>query len=402
VVSLPAPIPYQEAQARLLSLARVLGKGSLGKEELGLQEALGRYLAHPVIAGRTQPAADVSAMDGYAVRSDELVVPWQVVGESAAGHPYHGTLQPGQALRISTGARMPEGSGAVLLQEDASRQGNGISLRGADTATPSHVRRQGLDFRQGDELIAAGTQITARHVALALSGGYTSAIVTRQPSLAIIDNGDELASDPAAVADHQIPASNGAMIAAMAAPYASAIHRLGPVPDQRQALAAALDEADKADVIITSGGASVGDHDLVRPALEQWGARLDFWRIAMKPGKPLLVATRGSQVILGLPGNPVSSFVTAWLFLLPLLKQFAHAANPLPQPLRLPVAMDLPANGPRATFLRARISSEGVVPIDQQDSSALAALAASDSLIERPAHAPPLRKAAQVPVFLLR
>ena len=395
-VSLPPPIPYQDAQARLLELAQ-----PLSAEECQLEHSLGRYLAEPLTSRRTQPPGDLSAMDGYAVRSDELSGPWRIVGESAAGHPFGDTLTAGEAVRISTGALMPDGSGAVLLQENAERDGQHLQLKGEDAATPRHIRRIGLDFREGDRLIVQGKQMRAPHIALALSGGHRTAMVRAKPSIAIIDNGDELASDPAQTATHQIPASNGAMLAAMAAPLVSDIKRLGPVPDNQNALADALRQAGDVDVIVTSGGASVGDHDLVRPALEQWGAKLDFWRIAMKPGKPLLVAKRGRQVILGLPGNPVSSFVTSWLFLMPLLRHLAGAAQPLPKPLHLPCSAELPANGPRATFVRAQISQDGVSPISQQDSSALAALALSNALIERSPHAPALSEGEQVPVFPL-
>lgn len=395
-MSLPPPIPYDEAQQRLLALAP-----PPGAEELPLAACIGRYLATDLMAKRTQPPADLSAMDGYAMGAETPHGPWRIVGESAAGHPYGGKLAQGEAVRISTGALLPQGAGAILLQENALRDGEAIHCTGANVATPRHIRRAGLDFQAGHLLLAKGTMITAPHAALALSGGHGAVSVGRQPAIAIIDNGDELAADPANLASHQIPASNGAMIAAMAAPYAAQIQRLGPVPDSKGALGDALEQASQADVIVTSGGASVGDHDLVRPALADWGAKLDFWRIAMKPGKPLLVATRGRQIILGLPGNPVSSYVTAWLFLLPLLRRLAGAAQPLPASLSLPTTEDLPANGPRATFMRARLTPEGAAPIGEQDSSALAALAASDALIARPINAPQAAKGAFVPVFLL-
>lgn len=396
-MNLLPPIPYEEAQQRLLALAN-----PMGKEVMPLGRCLARYLSEPLTARRTQPPADLSAMDGYAVAAETLDGPLRVVGESAAGHPYHGRISPDEAVRISTGALLPEGARAILLQENAKRDGDALRCGGPDMATPDHIRRAGLDFRTGDLLIESGTLITAPHVALALSGGHAAAFVGRQPTIAVIDNGDELAADPTHVADHQIPASNGAMIAAMAAPFASEIKRLGPVPDKQGALADALHQASGADVIVTSGGASVGDHDLVRPALADWGAKLDFWRIAMKPGKPLLVATRGNQIILGLPGNPVSSYVTAWLFLLPLLRRLAGATRPLPEAIALPVAEDLPANGARATFMRAQLTPQGAAPLQQQDSSALVALAASDALIARPINAPIAAKGSLVPVFFLR
>lgn len=390
------PIPLDEAQARLLAQVE-----PLPAERLPIHEAVGRYLAHPLAAGRTQPPADLSAMDGYAMRGDDLAGPWTVIGESAAGHPFAGTLSPGQAVRISTGALMPQGGGAVLLQENAARDGDHLSLNGEGDPSPGHVRRAGFDFREGDALLPAGTRLGPAQLALALSGGHGSADVHALPTLAVLDNGDELASDPASCAPGQIPASNGAMLAAMAAPLVSSIVRLGPVPDRLEAMLAALEQAGDADVIVTSGGASVGDHDLVRPALEAWGAALDFWRVAMKPGKPLLVAAKGKQVVLGLPGNPVSSFVTAQLFLLPLLRRLGGAANPLPRMIAARLEGNLPQGGNRLEFMRAQWKDGRLRPIREQDSSALRALAMAEALIERPIGAPAAADGDPVRAYLL-
>ncbi|WP_137679323.1 molybdopterin molybdotransferase MoeA [Aurantiacibacter suaedae] len=395
-MSLPPPIPHEEAQARLLAMA-----APLGSERVPTDAAAGRYLAEPLLARRTQPPADLSAMDGYAVRADELSGPWQVVGESAAGHPFGRALAPGEAIRISTGALMPPGEAAVLLQENAEREGDALSLTGDDAATPRHIRRKGLDFAQGKALLDAGTRLTPAAVALALAGGHGALDVGRLPRIAVLDSGDELAADPEAVEPHQIPASNGAMLAAMCKGLVSGIDRLGPVPDTMEAMRAALAQAGEADVLVTSGGASVGDHDLVRPALEEWGAEIAFWRIAMKPGKPLLIARKGAQFVVGLPGNPVSSMVTAYLFLLPLLRRLAGAAQPLPRAITLPTRDALPATGGRAEFVRARMGDGGVTLLGQQDSSALRALAASEALIARPAHADEAMAGDMVPVYLL-
>jgi molybdopterin molybdotransferase len=396
----PPPLPLAEAQVRLLAQAEPLATRVLPAEQ-----AIGRYLSAPLLADRTQPAADLSAMDGYAVRADDLAGPWQVVGESAAGHPFTGTLRAGEAVRISTGALMPSGECAVLLQENAARDGARLALNGAKEQggepTPRHIRRTGFDFRQGDEVLPAGMRIGPAQLALAVSAGHVRLPVYALPSLAILDSGDELAASPAACAPHQIPASNGAMLAAMTAPYANAIERLGPVPDRLDAILAALDSAAEADVIVTSGGASVGDHDLVRPALEQWGATIDFWRVAMKPGKPLLVARRGRQWVIGLPGNPVSSYVTAFLFLLPLLRALAGADEPLPKPITMRLGAPLPATGSRMEFVRARIDDGALFPVAEQDSSALAALARAEALVERPAHAPAKEAGELVSTYLL-
>jgi molybdopterin molybdotransferase len=390
------PISLAEAQRRLLG-----DVAALPAEQMATAEALGRHLAEAVVAARTQPAADLSAMDGYAVAADDLAGPWRVVGESAAGHPFAGQLASGEAVRISTGAAMPAGAGAVLLQENADREGDRLSLNGEGDPSPRHIRRAGFDFRACDALLAAGARLGPGQIALALSGGIGELAVHRLASVAVLDSGDELAADPAGCLPHQIPASNGAMLAAMAAPLAAKVARIGPVADRLKDMLAALEQAAAADVIVTSGGASVGDHDLVRPALETWGADLDFWRVAMKPGKPLLVARRGTQVVLGLPGNPVSSYVTAYFFLLPLLRRLGGAAEALPPRRHAVLARDLPAGGERLEFLRARIEGDSVTQLEEQDSSALRTLAAANALIEREIGAAPAAAGTRVPVYLL-
>jgi len=390
-----APLPLHEAQQRLLS-----GIEPLAAERVAVERSLGRYTAEDITAARTQPAADLSAMDGYAMPEGELAGPWRLVGESAAGRPFAGTLGPGEAVRVSTGALLPPGAGAVLLQENAARDGDRLTLSEGEPS-PRHIRRTGFDFRSGDRLLSAGTRIGPAQLALAIVGGHSQVAVRALPSLVVIDSGDELAAKPAACALHELPASNGAMLAAMAAPHAADVRRIGPVPDRLDSLLAALDDAGDADVIVTSGGASVGDHDLVRPALEAWGATIDFWRVAMKPGKPILVARRGRQWILGLPGNPVSSYVTAFLFLLPLLRKLAGAAQPLPEPIPLALGEDMPAVGDRLEFIRARQSHGTVVAAREQDSSALRALAASNALIRREIGSPAARLGELVDAYLL-
>ena len=372
----PPPIPLAEAQARLLALAP-----ALPSERLPVEATLGRFLAEPLLAARTQPVADLSAMDGYALAGEG---PWRVIGESAAGHPFGGAVHAGEAVRISTGALMPEGADTVLLQEDAMRDGDRLHFAGDPPQAGRHIRRAGFDFAEGEELLARGALITPPTIALALTAGHGELAVHRAPSIAIIDSGDELSADPAHCPPHQIPASNGAVLQAMLAQLPCTVRRIGPIADDLTALARALEQAEGADIVVTSGGASVGDHDLIRPALDQWNARIDFWRVAIKPGKPLLVARRGEQTILGLPGNPVSSFVTAYLFLLPLVRHVAGSASPMPVALRLPVGLPVQPGGKRMEFLRARWDGRCVTPLDEQDSSALRALAAANALIIRP------------------
>lgn len=391
------PLPLEEAQARLLALVT-----PLRVEHVDAEGALGRYLAEPLFARRTQPAAALSAMDGYAVSAGDMAGPWRIVGESAAGHPFAGSVAAGEAVRISTGAHMPTGGHAVVLQEDLAREGETVALTGEAPVPPArHVRPEGMDFRAGDPLLPAGLRIGPAQIALAVAAGHRLLPVRRRPRLAILDNGDELAGDCENCPPHQIPASNGPMLAALAASIPCDATRLGPIPDDRDALAAALDQASRADVIVTSGGASVGDHDLIRPALEAWGADLDFWRVAIKPGKPILVARKGAQLVIGLPGNPVSSHVTAFLFLLPVLRALLGAAQPLPRRVRARIATALPAVGARREFLRAAWDGDQAVVHSLQDSGALSALAASNALVDRPAGAAALDAGAELSIFPL-
>lgn len=391
------PLPLEEAQARLLALAALLPV-----ERVDIDSLAGRFLAEPLHARRTQPACDLSAMDGYAVTAGDLAGPWQVIGESAAGHPFEGIVAPGQAVRVATGAVLPQGADAVILQEDTRRDGAGLTLTGTPPSPPGkHIRRTGLDFREGGLLLEAGTRLGPAQIALAIAGGHRHVAVRRRPVLAVLDSGDELAGDDGECLPHQIPASNGTMLAMMAAPLVSRTRRLGPVPDSMEALAEALAQAEDADVIVTSGGASVGDHDLIRPALEAWGAQIDFWRVAIKPGKPLLIARRGQQLIVGLPGNPVSSFVTAFHFLLPLLSALQGASSPLPRRIAARLAEPLGPGGGRREFLRAVWDGREIKALALQDSGALSSLAAANALIDRPARAVPAGPGEEALAYLL-
>lgn len=379
-----APLPLDEAQARVLALASLTQA-----QDTPIEAALGRYLAAPLLARRTQPAADLSAMDGYALAPGDLAGPWDIVGESAAGHPFAGTVRAGQAVRISTGALLPDGAGVVLCQEDTARDGECLTLTGTPPKPEGrHIRRTGLDFRDGDTVLREGTRIGPAQLALAIAAGHGALCVHRRPRLAILDSGDELIAPGLPCPPDRLPASNGAMLGAMVAGLAGDIVRLGPVADDLDALDAALARAGDADVIVTSGGASVGDHDLIQPALARWGAQVDFWKVAIRPGKPLLVAKRGAQAVIGLPGNPVSSFVTAHLFLLPLLRAMQGAADPLPRTAMAHLTEPLGPGADRREFIRGWWDGRDVMPRPMRDSSALAAMAASNCLIEHDAHAP--------------
>lgn len=390
-------LPLEDAQTRLLALG-----SPVESVVLPVAEAAGRWLAEDVASRRTQPAADLSAMDGYAIRFAECPGPWTVVGESAAGAPLGCALPPGEAARIFTGAAMPDGADTVLIQEEAARDGKRLRLAGeGPPETGAHVRRRGRDFAEGDTLLPTGAKLTPPSLALAIAGGHGTLPVRGDVRIALISNGDELVPAGAPTDTAQLPASNGPMIAAQLAGLPVAIDDLGIVPDTREALAKALDAARDADVIVTIGGASVGDHDLVRPVLEAAGAEIDFWRIAMKPGKPLMAGTLGHSVVLGLPGNPASAFVTAKLFLEPLIAQLSGARDPLPafQPARL--AADLPGVGVRTEFLRGRWREGAVEVLPQQSSAALAALAHAQLLIRRPAGSAPARAGDTVDILPL-
>lgn len=376
-------ISLAEAQERLFALA-----DRVAVEHLPLREAAGRWAAAPIAALRTQPELPLSAMDGYAIRFADLPGPWRVIGESSAGHPYAGAVAPGEAVRIFTGAAVPAGADTILVQEEAARDGAALTLNGeGPPQVGAHVRPVGLDFNHGETLIAPGTELTPAQIALAAIAGHATLPVRRRIRVAIAATGDELRAPGAPIGQGELPESNGAMLAALLATLPVELIDLGILPDRIDALTAAFAEVD-ADLLVTSGGASVGDHDLVRPALEAAGTEIDFWRIAMRPGKPLMAGRMRDTVVIGLPGNPVSAHVTALLFVLPMVAYLSGAADPLPRRRAAVLGTALPANGPRADHLRAVHCDGRVVPADRQDSSMLRILAASDCLIVRAPHVP--------------
>ncbi|WP_423604228.1 molybdopterin molybdotransferase MoeA [Sphingomonas sp. MS122] len=376
-------LPVAEAQRRLLALAP-----PVAVESAALREAAGRWAAEALAAARTQPALPLSAMDGYAIRFADLPGPWQVIGESAAGRPFERTAEARQAVRIFTGAALPEGTDTVLVQEEARREGDTLHLDGEGPERAGrNVRTAGLDFREGETLIAPGERLTPARIALAASAGHAALAVRRRIRIAIAATGDELHAPGAALASGELPESNGAMLAAMLAQLPVEIEDLGILPDRRHILEPVF-AAVTTDILVTTGGASVGDHDLVRPALEAAGAAIDFWKVAIRPGKPMMAGRLRDTVVIGLPGNPVSAFVTARLFLLPLVAHLAGAADPLPATRAATLGEPLPANGPRADYMRAAHGGGRVVAAAIQDSSMLRTLARADCLIVRPPHAP--------------
>ena len=379
-------LPVAEAQARLFALApRVTA------ETVSLRAAAGRWSAGDVLALRTQPAATLSAMDGYAIRFAGMPGPWRVIGESAAGHAFAGTVSPGEAVRIFTGAALPAGADTVLVQEEARTPDDGDDRLLLDGEGPAHrgrnTRAKGLDFTAGDVLIRAGDRLTPARIALAATAGHGTLAVNRRLRVATLATGDELVAPGAPIEGLALPESNGAMLAAMLADLPVEVIDLGILPDRLDALAKAFATVD-ADIVVTTGGASVGDHDLVRPALVAAGGSIDFWRIALRPGKPMMAGRLGPAVVLGLPGNPVSAFVTALLFLKPLVAALADARDPLPRSYAAPLGEPIPANGARTDYLRAEMRDGRVFASTIQDSSMLLTLARAGCLIVRPAHAP--------------
>ena len=314
---------------------------------------------------------------------------FRLVGTSAAGHPFDRQLAADEAIRVSTGAVVPAGTKGVWPQEICAAGGAVVRLLdSALSPSDTFVRCAGSDFVCHDQLLEAGELIGPAAIALAIMAGQGVLSIRRKPNIAIVQTGDELVGDLGSLERHQVPACNGAMVAAMLATVPSTV-RLPPIArDRLETLVQTFSRCDDADIIVTIGGASVGDHDLVREALTRWGAVHEFWRVAIKPGKPLLVATRGSQVVLGLPGNPASAFVTAFLFLLPLVRQMTGANDPLPHPVELPLGCDLPVGGSRREFLRARLDKDALRLAGSQHSSAVRALAHSTHLIDRSASAP--------------
>jgi molybdopterin molybdotransferase len=375
-------LPFETALERLLD-----GVSPLASETVPLDNAAGRVLANDVLAHLTQPPFAASAMDGYAIRWADLHQPWRVVGESAAGHGWTGTVGGGEAVRIFTGAPLPAGADVIVVQEEVARDGDTARLVGEGPPRPgAHIRPMGQDFAAGDRLIRAGTRLAPPHLGLAAAAGHGALPVVRRPRVTLIATGDELVPPGATPGPGQIVSANPAMIAALLRSAGAEVTDPGLIPDDRAALAAAITAAD-ADLILTIGGASVGDHDLVVPVLRELGADLDFWKIALRPGKPLLAGRLAGTRLIGLPGNPVSAFVTALLFAVPLVARLAGRSHELPMQ-RLPLASPLPANGPRRDHLRARRTPDGAEPFARQDSALLSLLAEAELLIIRPAHAP--------------
>jgi molybdopterin molybdotransferase len=399
-------LPVATALSRLLERAGPIED----REEVGLHEADGRVLAADVQAKLTQPPFNASAMDGYAVLGADVAAvgaELTVIGESAAGHGYPGTVTAGEAVRIFTGAPLPEGADTVILQEDVEVLENSRIRTNFAPATGRHVRPRGQDFELGEVVLEAGRRLDFASILVAAGMNHGTLPVYRRPVVALIATGDELATPGSEPGPNQIIASSTYAVAALARQSGAHVIDLGIVPDRREAIANAVAEARaaEADVLVTLGGASVGDHDLVQSVLVESGMELDFWKIAMRPGKPLMVGSLGPMHVLGLPGNPVSSMVCALLFMEPLIRKIAQLPPAHREVMATTVAA-LPANDHRQDYVRAWLKREAtgklfVESYGKQDSSLMKQFSEADCLIIRPPHAPELPAGMQCPVLLL-
>jgi molybdopterin molybdotransferase len=396
-------IPVEEARARIAGAF-----APLPAETVAVSEALGRTLAEDVAARVTQPPQDVSAMDGYAVRAADVAdvpVRLSVVGRVPAGGAYDGALGPGQAVRIFTGATVPAGADAIVIQENTETAGDDVLIK--ESVPPGRfVRPAGLDFRAGEVGLPAGRLLSARDIGLAAAMNRPWLSVRRRPRIALLGTGDEVVLPGEAPGPNQIVGSNSFSLAAFVTACGGVPVNLGVVPDDADALATGVARAQGADLLVTTGGVSVGEHDLVRDVLGERGLKLDFWRIAMRPGKPLLFGEVGSLPVLGLPGNPVSTVVCAAVFLRPAMAVMLGRPEPETALDSAVLVGDLPANDRRQDYLRAelRIDAAGrrvAAPFSRQDSSMLAMLARADCLIVRPPFAAPAEAGTTVPILPL-
>jgi len=384
-------MPVAEALQRVLAVA-----SALPAETVALNDALGRVLNDDMAALRTQPPAAVSAMDGYAVRAADVglaPVTLTLIGEVAAGHPFEGEVGAGQAARIFTGGVMPAGADTVVIQELTAREGDAVTIQ-KPTAKGRNVRDQGIDFAKDQILLRKGRRLTDRDLMLAAAMNHPTVRVHRRPKVAVLGTGDELVPPGSTPGPGEIVYSNGFALIAMARSEGAEVIDLGIARDRIEDIAAAVRRARDwgADILLTSGGASVGEHDLVQRALASEGLELSFWRVALRPGRPMMHGRLGAMQVLGVPGNPVSSYVCAFLFLVPLIRRLCGRDDVERAPEMARLACDLPANDGRADYMRATLSPgpDGPIatPLPVQDSSLMAPLAKADCLLIREPNAP--------------
>lgn len=395
-------ISVEEARDRILATLH-----PTPAEIAALADAWGRVAAAPVAARLTQPPADVSAMDGYALRAADgtLGATLHVIGAAPAGHPFDRPVGPGQAVRLFTGSVVPQGADAILLQEDATAIGTEVRVNEAVTAG-RHIRRAGQDFAAGDTVVPAGRRLTARDIGLAAAANHPWLTVHRRPRVAILATGDEIAMPGEPIPSGGIVSSNSHALAALVRASGGEPVVLPVAADTREAVAAVADSIHGMDMLVTTGGASVGDHDLVIESLKTRGLELDFWQIAMRPGKPLLYGKLGPVPVLGLPGNPVSALVCSILFLLPALNRLQGLPAGPPPTIQAIAGGPLKENDHRADHLRSTITTDSLgrvtaTPFPVQDSAMLRRLAHADALILRAPNAPALPEGAEISVIRL-
>jgi molybdopterin molybdotransferase len=399
-----ALVPVEEALARVLSDAL-----PTGTEEVALGDAYGRILAAPIVAKVTQPPFDASAMDGYAVRAADvarLPASLKVIGESAAGRGFRGQVAEGEAVRIFTGSPVPEGADAIVIQENTRAGSPGLVEVIEGEIDPGFVRKRGFDFAAGQLFLAAGAVLGAREVTLAAAMGHARLPVKRRPKIAILATGDELVLPGTEPGPDQIVCSNPYGLAALVIQAGGEPQMLGIARDTRASLGEKLDAAADADVVVTIGGASVGDHDLVGPVLEERGVALAFWKIAMRPGKPLMFGTDGRQRFLGMPGNPVSALICGRVFLVPLIRQMLGLGGAPFATQKVQLTKCMPANGIRQHYARAILGTapDGTPtasPVRSQDSSLLSPLAEAGALVVQPPNTPAWPAGTSVEALLL-
>jgi len=396
-------IAVAEAQTRILSAVR-----PLPAETVALAAAHGRVLAEDVRSRRTQPPVDLSAMDGWAVRSADVAtvpVSLAIVGEAPAGGAHDGTVGPGEAVRIFTGGPLPRGADCIVIQENTTFDDTKVTiLESAEAGL--FVRPAGLDFSDREIGIRAGRRLTSRDIGLAAAMNIPWLSVRRRPRVALLATGDELVRSGEPIGPNQIVASNSLSLAALIETAGGEACDLGIARDDRDSLSVMAAGAKGADMLVTIGGASVGDHDLIQDVLGDDGLEVDFWRIAMRPGKPLIFGGIGETPMLGMPGNPVSSMVCGLIFLRPALFRLLGRTDPPLPTLAVPLGVDLDANDQRQDYLRARLIADDhdgwlAMPFGKQDSSMISRLAAADCLIVRAPHAPARRAGDTVTVLPL-
>jgi molybdopterin molybdotransferase len=395
-------LSVEEARTRILA-----GLTPVGAEIASLAEAGGRVLAGPVSARLTQPPADVSAMDGYALRAKDGAAGsrLRVIGTAQAGHPFDGIVGAGDAVRLFTGSVIPAGADTVLLQEDAAEEGGMLRVVEAP-ALRQHIRPQGQDFGRGDVLLTPGRRLSARDIGLAAAANHPFLPVYRKPRVAILATGDEISLPGEPIGAGGIVSSNSHLLATLVRAAGGEATILPIARDTLPAIAGAAGMIGGADLLVTTGGASVGDHDLVQAGLAQAGFVLDFWKIAMRPGKPMIHGHLGPVPVLGLPGNPVSTFVCATLFLVPAIAVLSGCTEAAPPTETALLGAAVRANDRRADHLRATLRHDAsgrliATPFERQDSGLLRALAHADALILRAPHAEALAAGAPVSVIKL-